>query len=184
MITVTLCGHRQMLRILSRNFPFPDTKSASLLDLPPNLTLLCASPGHIRCENAVFVAANPEDLPLSFAGSRCAAVLDSSNSDLRAAAAHRRLPALTCGMSGADTFTISSWRSDSAMISLLRPLTAFDGSAVEPFELPVAFERPPEAFDLLACAAVFSLLGKQSPLNGLSIWQLPSAATESIPPFS
>lgn len=173
LITVTLCGQRQMLRILSRDFSLPETKSASLLCVSPNLTLLCASPGHICCDNAVFVAAHPEDLPLSFTGDRCAAILDSSNTSLRAAAALRRLPALTCGLSGADTFTISSWRGDSAMISLLRPLTAFDGSTVEPFELPVAFERPPEAFDLLACAAVLSLLGEKSPLAGLSLWQLP-----------
>lgn len=172
LITVTLCGQPQTLRMLSPDSPLPEAKSASLLRVPPNLTLLCANPGHIRCENAVFVASHPEDLPLSFTGDRCAAILDSSNTSLRAAAAQRRLPALTCGLSGADTFTISSWRGDSAMISLLRPLTAFDGSTVEPFELPVAFERPPEAFALLACAAVFSLLGDKSPLSGLSLWQL------------
>lgn len=173
MITVTLCGQRQTFRLLCRDFPSPEAKSASLLGVSPDLTLLCAAPGHIRCENAVFVAGRPEELPLSFCGERCAAVLDSANTGLRTAAARLRLPALTCGLSGADTFTVSSWRGDGAVISLLRPLTAFDGLLVEPFELPVTYEQQPDPFDLLACAAVYCLLGKANPLNGVDLWRLP-----------
>lgn len=169
---MTLCSRRRMLRLLYRETAIPETKGASLLDIPPNLTVLCGEPAHIACENAIFVAAKPEDLPVSFTGRRCVAVLDSANGDLRSAAARLRLPALTCGLSGADFFTMSSWQGDRAVISLLRPVTAFDGLTVEPFELPVAFDQPPEPFDLLACAAVYCLLGEANPLSGIDLWQL------------
>ena len=92
---------------------------------------------------------------------------------LRAAAAQLRMPSLTCGLSGADTFTMSSWQRDRAVISLLRPLTAFDGTVVEPFELPAAFEIPPDPFDLLACAAVYVMLGESCPFHQLDLWNLP-----------
>lgn len=172
MITVTLGGRRRMLGLFHGE-AIPESKGICLMEIPSGLTLLSGEPGHIECQNAVFVAAKPEDLPESFSGERCVAVLDSANGELRSTAARLRLPALTCGLSGADSFTVSSWQGDRAVVSLLRPLTAFDGAAVEPFDLPVAFDKPPEPFDLLACAAVHCLLGEKNPLNGTELWQLP-----------
>ena len=156
MITVTLC-RRNLFRLLCNAPVMPVRTSFYAL---PEFSLLFASAGHIQCENAAFIAAQPEDLPLSFQGRRCAA-------------AQLRMPSLTCGLSGADTFTMSSWQRDRAVISLLRPLTAFDGTVVEPFELPAAFEIPPDPFDLLACAAVYVMLGESCPFHQLDLWNLP-----------
>lgn len=169
MITVTLC-RRNLFRLLCNAPVMPVRTSFYAL---PEFSLLFASAGHIQCENAAFIAAQPEELPLSFQGQRCVAILDSSNSALRATAAQLRMPSLTCGLSGADTFTMSSWQRDRAVISLLRPLTAFDGTVVEPFELPAAFEIPPDPFDLLACAAVYVMLGESCPFHQLELWNLP-----------
>ncbi len=168
LITVTLC-RRNLFRLFNLS-AIPERTSFYAL---PEFSLLYTFAGHIQCENAAFIAAQPEELPLSFQGRRCVAILDSSNTALRAAAAQLRMPSLTCGLSGADTFTMSSWQRDRAVISLLRPLTAFDGTVVEPFEVPVAFEIPPDPFDLLACAAVYVMLGQRCPLNQLELWNLP-----------
>lgn len=89
------------------------------------------------------------------------------------AVAGRRLPAVTCGLGTSDTLTLSSFTVDSAVISLQRQLTAFDGTPVEPFELPVSFSGKLEPFELLAAAAIFCLMGKQNPLAAAPLWRIP-----------
>ncbi|MCI9234349.1 MAG: hypothetical protein HFG24_00045 [Anaerotruncus sp.] len=126
----------------------------------------------LSCENAVLILRNGRELPVGPVNRHAIAILNSSDPRTLKQAASRHLPALTCGRLSSDTFTLSSLTPDSAVISLQRPVHAFDGSTVEPFELPAAFSFPPDPFCLLACAAIFCLLGKKNPLAGLSRWHL------------
>lgn len=177
MITVTLGGAQLRLcdLLLAQSGGSSPQKrtSSSLLCVTKNLTMLCAGTfGHVSCEKAAFVARRPFELPRSASCAKCAAIIDSANRPLREAVAKRRLPALTCGLSGTDTFTFSSWRQDGAMLSLSRSITAFDDTIVEPFELPVSFSKQPDPFELLAAAAVLCLLGAQNPLPSMKLWQV------------
>lgn len=126
----------------------------------------------LRCENAAFVARLPEELPAAFQCERFVAVIDSASSLLREAVSSRRIPAVTCGLAGTDTFTYSSWRAESAVICLRRTLRAFDGAVIEPFELPVTFSKRPEPFSLLAAASVLCMTGRANPLAEYKVWNL------------
>lgn len=139
----------------------------------PDLFLLSGQITHLSCNHTAFVVRSPQDLPEECCCTQITAILDSANDAAREAVAQRRLPALTCGLSGADTFTFSSLTADSAVISLRRPIGAADGSTVDPFELPVSFFADTPPFSMLACAAVFCLLGAKNPLLHLSRWTLP-----------
>lgn len=134
--------------------------------------------GQIGCENAIFVVRDKNCLPAQAVCTNAVAVVDSANRAVMELVAARRLPALTCGLAGADTFTLSSFTRDSAVISLQRQITAFDGTPVEPFELPVTFTAPVEPFTLLACAAVFCMLGAKSPLANATHFEMYAAKTE------
>lgn len=149
------------------------TLSAKLEGETPDLVFVTGSRiPRLSCENEVLILRSGRELPVRPADRHAIAILNSSDPRTLKQAAKQHLPALTCGRLTSDTFTLSSLTTDSAVISLQRPVQAFDGSTVEPFELPVTFSLPPDPFCLLACAASFCLLGRKNPLAGLSCWRL------------
>lgn len=149
-----------------------------------NLSLLCAQSSDITfrgegaglllltaekldrvvTDDAVFILQGDQNLPERFCCRNCMAILDSASTQARAQAVQRHIPALTCGLSLADTFNFSSMTAESAVLALGRPVTAFDGTTVEPFERPVKLDGVHDPFCLLACAAALTMLGKSSPL--------------------
>ena len=154
---------------------YAETPAVSFAGEGPDLIFVRQrEPGRAACRDAVLVVRRGTGLPGRIDCENAVAVIDSSNAQALEQVARRRLRALTCGLSGADTFTVSSLTPDSAVVSLQREITAFDGSAVEPFELPVALHGPVDPFTLLSCAAVFCLLGARNPLAGEKRWLIPA----------
>lgn len=153
-----------------------ETSAAAFSGDGPDFILLSEqSFSHIECENAAFIIRGKDCIPSQILCPNAVAIVDSSDSANMEQVSLRRLRALTCGLSISDTFTLSSLTADSAVIALQRPVTAFDGSITEPFELPVLFHSRVEPFLLLACAAVFCLSGQKNPLASLKSWKLPPA---------
>jgi len=76
------------------------------------------------------------------------------------------LPAITCGLHSRDTITLTSIEEDSAVIGVQRVIEAFEGSLVEPQEIPVRFEKAIAPFTLMVVAAIYILLGKCNLLKG------------------
>lgn len=77
------------------------------------------------------------------------------------------LQAITCGLSSKDTLTLTSISDTSAVVALQRSLVSWDGSVVEPAELPVRLSCPADSHSLLCCAAALAyagLLGRQDEL--------------------
>ncbi|WP_066460134.1 hypothetical protein [Anaerotruncus rubiinfantis] len=142
-----------------------DADAAALHGNGPDLVYLAPhSFMKLNCENAIFIVRDTGCLPETADCANAVAIVDSSNKPVMELVASRHLKALTCGLSNSDTFTLSSLTRDSAVISLRRQVTAFDGTSIEPFELPVSFSSPIEPFTLLACAAVFCMLGRKNPM--------------------
>lgn len=149
------------------------TQQASFYGKIPDLIFVTENEfKHIECDYAIFLVRSKNCIPETFHCKNAIAVVNSSDRNLLEMVAQRRIKALTCGLSSVDTLTLSSLTSDSAAISLQRQVQAFDGSTVEPFELPVSFTSHFEPFSLLYCAAVFCLLGKDNPLSGCGLWKL------------
>jgi hypothetical protein len=120
----------------------------------------------VRADQVVFVyrdyeSVNPE-LPID---ANAIAIVDSSKEDLLAYVATTGLPAITCGLSAKDTVTLSSMRTDSAVINLQRGVTCFDGSLAEPQEIPIKRPEDADSFAVMAASAICLLAGK-SPEHG------------------
>ena len=64
-----------------------------------------------------------------------------------------------CGLGEGDDLTLSSIRSDGAMLSLLRDLHTLGGALLEPQEIPISLEAPAEPEAVLAAAGAMLLLG-------------------------
>jgi hypothetical protein len=75
-----------------------------------------------------------------------------------------------CGLGEGDDLTLSSIRSDGAMLSLRRDLRTLGGALLEPQEIPVKLEtaREPEPEAVLAAAGAMLLLGAD-PSAGLRL---------------
>lgn len=179
MIVVTAKGIEKQLKMLLNCVSAPlsildvETCSIKLKGTQPDLVLLSGQKlSHIECEQGIFILRNTDTLPASIFCSKAVAVLNSANHAAVKLAASRRIWAMTCGLSSVDTFTLSSLMTDSAVISLQRSLTAFDGTRIEPFDLPVRLLRKMDPFVLLACTAVCCMLGNHNPLAGAACWEI------------
>ncbi|MBC8586128.1 hypothetical protein [Youxingia wuxianensis] len=126
----------------------------------------------ITCPHGAFIVRSSSCLPEKIQCKNYAVIVDSSDTASVSQIAKRKLKAITCGLSRTDTITLSSLAVDSAVLSLQRPLTAFDGIIVEPFELPVSFQTPVDAFSLMACFAALCLLGEKTPFIQKNLWNL------------
>lgn len=149
------------------------TQDAEFQGDEPDLVLVTGQKmEQISCQNAIFLVRGHSGMPNKFRCEHAVAIVDSSDQSLLEQVAKHHIKALTCGLASVDTLTLSSYTSDSAVISLQRQITAFDGTILEPFELPVSFISHVEPFSLLACAAVFFFLGKKNPLANCKLWEL------------
>ncbi|WP_101911152.1 hypothetical protein [Marasmitruncus massiliensis] len=149
------------------------TQNAAFLGDEPDLVLVTGQKiEQISCRNAVFLVRGHSSMPEKFCCEQAVAVVDSSDQSLLEQVAQHHIKALTCGLASVDTLTLSSFTTDSAVISLQRQIEAFDGTVLEPFELPVSFSTHVEPFSLLSCAAVFCFLGKKNPLINCKLWEL------------
>lgn len=69
-------------------------------------------------------------------------------------------PAVTCGMSGADTVTLSSIHENRAVVCLQRTLATLTGGEVEPGDFPVGLAAPISPYGLMAAMAILLLAGE------------------------
>lgn len=78
---------------------------------------------------------------------------------------------ITCGMSPKDTFSCSGKNEASASVSLLRGITGGEGKRIEPLELVFTLPTEFSVYNLLAYAAVLTILGNisESPKESLII---------------
>ncbi len=68
-------------------------------------------------------------------------------------------PAVTCGMSAADTITLSSFQDDGAVVSLQRGMVDLQGERIEPGDYPVRLAAPISNYGLMAALSVLLLAG-------------------------
>lgn len=149
------------------------TKDAAFSGSGPDLVLVShPAISRIVCPTAACVVRGTGCLPATIDCKEMVTIVDSSDPLALEEIARRRVRALTCGLSVADTFTLSSLTQESACIFLQRRIHAFDGTPVEPFELPVVFSERIEPFSLMACAAVLCLLGEKNPLMNIGTWDI------------
>ncbi|MCI8650373.1 MAG: hypothetical protein HFG20_09680 [Anaerotruncus sp.] len=151
-----------------------ETATAKIVGEFPGILLLHHHQPQDLCTDQLALVLQGGWFPAQLHCNHAVAIVDSASRNAKAAAAAHRLPALTCGLSSLDTFTLSSLTADSAVIALRRQICALDGSVTEPFELPVTFGGGVEPFELLSAAAALCLLGEHNPLVRLSRWHIPS----------
>lgn len=120
----------------------------------------------VEVDNAVVVfsgesatAAQPHN------GMEAVAVVNSGVPASIEAVSKTGMPAITCGFSPRDTMTLSSFDSDSAVLSLQRGVKCFDGSVEEPREIPLKLAYPLDSFTLMAAASVYILCGRSEELE-------------------
>lgn len=143
-------------------------------------TLLAALPGRLLCGQDDLLVLPPGDYRALQVCGRVQVITDSQN-------AAGRLPhfslengaIISCGMASKDTFTLSSHTSDSAVVTLQRPLKALAGHQLDPGDFPLAFKGPVPAFALMAGVAALLLLGLPAPRQ---IEEAAGAQQEFFPP--
>ncbi|MCI8360775.1 MAG: hypothetical protein HFE86_05490 [Clostridiales bacterium] len=69
-------------------------------------------------------------------------------------------PAVACGMSAADTVTLSSIHEGRAVVCLQRVLTTLSGEKVEPGDYPIGLAAPISPYGLMAGIAILLLAGE------------------------
>ncbi len=119
-------------------------------------TIFEKNPAKIYAPDAAVVlcrASNLED----FSGQRYC-ILNSANLGDIETAKRSGGEVISCGLSLRDTVTFSSFTDDKCVISIQRPLTRFDGSSVEPFELPLMVNEGDDRYGIL-CANLLLILG-------------------------
>ena len=114
----------------------------------------------VQADSAVIVYRDALHVPPKlFACEQAAAVVDSCNKEVFAAAGASGLEAITCGLSAKDTLTLSSTGVDSTVLNLQRSVPCFDGSVAEPQEIPLRAQVDTDSFTLMAASALFILSG-------------------------
>ena len=86
------------------------------------------------------------------------AVCDSEDKTAIDMLAKNKIPAITAGMSGFDTVTLSSITEREVTVSLLRPVTTLSGTVTEPCDFTVALTKPYSCRTVLICCATLVLL--------------------------
>ena len=70
------------------------------------------------------------------------------------------IPTLICGMSIADTLTLSSIEDNSAVIDLQREIYDLDKQIIEPCEIKINYDIPFTDYELLVVSGILLLSGK------------------------
>lgn len=113
----------------------------------------------ITSENAVIIFKShsiPQTCQPSLDG--CYAVVDSDDEDATELSRQMGLRVITCGLSSKDTFTYSSFTSDSSVVCLQRSIP-FCGQQIEPFELPTDNSNPFDRYLTLVVSCILALSG-------------------------
>lgn len=108
---------------------------------------------------AVFCSTPPDiidqKLPLG-----TVAVCEPSDKTALQILAKNRIPAITAGMSGLDTVTLSSVSDTCATVCILRPITDLNGKTIDPCEFTVKLNRALPCRTISIYCAVMLLIGK------------------------
>ena len=115
------------------------------------------NPSKIYAPNAAVIlcrALNLED----FSGQRYC-IINSANTDDIETAKRCGGEIISCGLSLRDTVTFSSFTDDRCVISIQRPITRFDGSSVEPFEMPLSVNDGDDRYGILCANLLLILVG-------------------------
>ncbi|MBC8570096.1 hypothetical protein [Zongyangia hominis] len=113
----------------------------------------------VDCENSLIIFkshAAPVETHGPFDG--CYAVVDSDDEDAASLVQKLGLMVITCGLSSKDTFTYSSFTSDSSVVCLQRSIP-FCGRQIEPFELPTDMGNPFDRYLTLVVCCILALSG-------------------------
>lgn len=157
-----------LTRLLCRHFAVVRTQGRVLAleqDIPSLLLCDTQSFDEINAQQVIVVFQEPRPLTTAFTGAgQVVAIVDSANQPLVEYVSSLQLPAITCGLSGKDSITLSSMDIDSAVIGIQRSIPCFDSSRVEPQELPVQLTAPVDSFPLMAVAAILILSGNAQKL--------------------
>jgi len=148
-----LCEYYSTLLIRKRRIYAPAAPSGLMV-------LDAAAFDTVACDDMVILYKDPVAFsPRLTPGRQTLAVVDSCDGAVMRQVSETKLPAITCGLSSRDTITLSSIDVDSAVINLQRSVTCFDGSVLEPQEIPVRLGAAIDNYALMALACVFILNG-------------------------
>ncbi len=89
---------------------------------------------------------------------RCTAIVSAGNERAVRLLSALDAQTVTCGLSGKDTVTITSFTGDSAMLALQRSVCACSGELIQPFELPVRLGRVRDRYALMSLFAAKLLM--------------------------
>lgn len=124
---------------------------------PTELTAIFEkNPLHLQANGAVLIL-NRCSTVRRVSGERFC-ICNSANSEDVEIARRSGGEVITCGMSLRDSVTFSSFTDEQCVISIQRRLTRFDGSCVEPFELPLYCSAQEDRYGIL-CANLLLILG-------------------------
>lgn len=112
--------------------------------------------------------AHPETLE-AITGSVFFVVRSSMHAQLRRLA-KKGIPAVTCGLSGKDTVTVSSYLENNITVALQRELQTVKGELIEPMELLFQTQGETDQHDVLVLASLLLLTGV---LNAEKTGELP-----------
>lgn len=180
MISVVIAANEQdkkfwnaILNILNRNFSAVHCLGRTMDARCENAQLVVSDTKSfdlIYSDMAVIIYKDAVKIPVLFeAPKQMVAVVDSCNKELPRLVSATNLPAVTCGLSPRDTITLSSINEDSAVIDVQRSITCFDGSVLEPQEIPVTLYSPIDSYTLMAAATIFILSGDTAKLFEVKI---------------
>ena len=88
----------------------------------------------------------------------CTAVVSAGNECAVRLLSGMNVQTVTCGLSGKDTVTITSFTRDTAMLALQRSVTSCSGRLIQPFELPVKLGAVKDRYALMSLFASKLLL--------------------------
>ncbi len=91
---------------------------------------------------------------------RCAAVVSAENVLAVRLLSGMDAQTVTCGLSGKDTVTVTSFTGDAAMLALQRSVVACSGRVVQPFELPVRLGGTCDRYAIMSLFAAKLLTGE------------------------
>lgn len=180
MISVVIAANNQdkkfrnaIQNILNRNFKAIHCIGRCLDVRCENAEMLIADADEfelIYTDTAIVIFKDADKLAIDFETRKPAvALVDSCNEDMLKLASKTGFPAITCGLSPKDTITLSSIDEDSAVVDLQRSVTCFDGTVVEPQEIPVALYSSIDSFALMCVAAIFILSGNVARLSEIKL---------------
>lgn len=146
--------HFSVFLVSSDQFSLPGAGFDFVIAELDQLSTVEASHPIILCKEP-FAAAKQIRLPPDAIG-----LLSSGNLPAAEFLCRCGICAMTFGMSGKDTLTLSSITRDSAVLCLQRAINDLQGNLWDPVEIPLALSGRYTAFQILCAASVLMLSGQ------------------------